>query len=331
MSDPVARLNAALGGAVALAVAMSIQVTHVQQTVSQQQADHDADATSLDDLILFDSRTQGGSENVFVVRPDGSGLRQLTSAVEGSSLSRARMASWSSDRSQVLFQGYDDEDNRGDIYVIDVDGSNLRRLNCQFEDPCHMPRWSPDDESVLFTVGQVSEAESAVFVMDSDGSNLRQLSPWGVWGNWSPSGRHIAFSSLGRAGSWQQGDPIDLFVMNADGSNVRRLTEQHGENQDPDWSPDGRTLVFDSYREGNFDIYTIELDTGRIRRLTDHPAADARPAFSPEGQHIVFHSTRDVEGQRGRDLYVMDADGSNVRRLTRRAAEGRGGAGHADW
>ena len=188
-----------------------------------------------------------------------------------------------------------------------------------------MPRWSPDDESVLFTVGQVSEAESAVFVMDSDGSNLRQLSPWGMWGTWSPSGRHIAFSSLGRAGSWQQGDPIDLFVMNADGSNVRRLTEQPGENQDPDWSPDGRALVFDSYREWNFDIYTIELDTGWIRRLTDHPAADARPAFSPDGQHIVFHSTRDVEGQRGKDLYVMDADGSNVRRLTRRAAEGRGG------
>ena len=325
------RLNATLVGAVAFAIAMSTQVVNVRSALSQQQAEHDA--TSLDDLILFDSRTPGGTENIFVIRPDGSGLRQLTAAVRGSALSRARMASWSSDRSRIVFEGYDEkgyQENRGDIYVIEFDGSNLRRLSCP-DRPCHQPRWSPDDEEVVFVAGDVGAAESAVFVMKADGSNPRQRSPWGMWGVWSPSGRHIAFSSLGRAGSWQQGDPIDLFVMNADGSNVRRLTEQHGENQDPDWSPDGRTLVFDSYRDGNFDIYTIELDSGRVRRLTDHPAVDARPAFSPDGQQVVFYSNRDAEGQRGRDLYIMDADGSNVRRVTRLIADGRGGAGHPDW
>ena len=147
----------------------------------------------------------------------------------------------------------------------------------------------------MFTAGQVGETESAVFVTHADGSNPRQLSPWGMWGTWSPSCQHIAFSSLGRAGSWQEGNPIDLFVMNADESNARHLTEQQGVNQDPDWSPDGGTLVFDSTRDENFEIYTLEPDTGRVRRLTDHPATDARPAFSPDGQRIVFHSNRGDE------------------------------------
>ena len=327
------RLNATLVGAVAFAVAMSTQVVNVRSALSQQQAERDA--TSLDDLILFDSRTPGGTENIFVIRPDGSRLRQLTAAVRGSALSHARMASWSSDRSRIVFEGYDEkgyQEIRGDIYVIDVDGSNLRRLSCP-DRPCHQPRWSPDDEEVVFVAGDVREAESAIFVMNADGSDPRQLSPWGLWGTWSPSGRHIAFISasdpLGKPKRWREGDVLDLFVMNADGSNVRRLTEQHGANQDPDWSPDGRTLVFDSYRDGSFDIYSIELDTGRVRRLTDHPAADARPAFSPDGQHIVFHSTRDDSGPS--DLYVMDRDGSNLRRLTKLGAEGGSNASHPDW
>lgn len=317
------RLNAVL-----VVVAMSMQATHAQQQVQP-----DPYATSPADLILFDSRTPPGSENIFVIRPDGSGLRQLTSAFRGSTLSYARMASWSSDRRRILFKGYDEDgyrENRGDIYVIDADGSNLRRLNCPDDRPCHQPRWSPDDSQVLFVVGQVSQANSAIFVMRADGRNPRKLSPWGMWGTWSPDGGQIAFSSLGRAGSWQEGDPIDLFVMNADGSNTRRLTEQQGGNQDPDWSPDGRMLVFDSTRDGgNFEIYTMELDTGRVRRLTDHPAADARPAFSPDGQHIVFHSNRGDNGQS--DLYVMDRDGSNLRRLTKLGAEGGRNASHPDW
>ena len=314
--------------AVLVVVAMSMQGTPAQQRVPP-----DPDAMAPADLILFDSRTTAGSENIFVIRPDGSGVRQLTSAVRGSALSYARMSSCSSDRRRIVFEGYDEEGyraDRGDIYAIDADGTNLTRIDCPDDGGCRQPRWSPDNKHILFVVGRVREAESAIFVMRADGRNPRQLSPWGMWGTWSPDGGQIAFSSLGKAGRWQEGDPIDLFVMNADGSNTRRLTEQQGVNQDPDWSPDGRTLVFDSTRDGgNFEIYTMELDTSRVRRLTDHPAADARPAFSPDGQHIVFHSNRDDSGPS--DLYVMDRDGSNLRRLTKLGAEGGSNASHPDW
>jgi len=317
--------------AVLVVVAMSMLGTHAQQRVPP-----DPDAMAPADLILFDSRTSEASENIFVIRPDGSGLRQLTSAVRGSALSYARMASWSSDRRQIVFAGYDEEGykaDRGDIYLLDADGTNLTRLDCPDDGGCSQPRWSPDNKHILFIVSQVGEAESAIFVMRADGQNPRQLSPWGMWGTWSPNGEQIAFSSLGRVGTWQEGDPIDLFVMNTAGSNSRRLTEQQGVNQDPDWSPDGRRLVFDSTRDGgNYEIYTMELDTGLVRRLTDHPAADARPAFSPDGQHIVFHSNRGDNGQSDLyDLYVMDRDGSNLRRLTKLGAEGGPNAAHPDW
>ena len=146
--------------AVLVVVAMSMQGTPAQQRVPP-----DPDAMAPADLILFDSRTAAGSENIFVIRPDGSGVRQLTSAVRGSALSYARTSSWSSDRRRIVFEGYDEEGyraDRGDIYAIDADGTNLTRIDCPDDGGCRQPRWSPDNKHILFVVGRVREAESAV-------------------------------------------------------------------------------------------------------------------------------------------------------------------------
>ena len=67
--------------------------------------------------------------------------------------------------------------------------------------------------------------------------------------------------------------------MNADGSGLTRLTDTN--DLHPSWSPDGNSITFESYRDGNFDIYVMNADASGLTRLTDNSAHDTQPAWSP--------------------------------------------------
>ena len=62
--------------------------------------------------------------------------------------------------------------------------------------------------------------------------------------------------------------------------------------QAPAWSPDGRTIVFVSWRDGNGEVYAMDADGSGPRNLTQNPAKDVRPAWSPDGRSIAFVSSR---------------------------------------
>jgi Tol biopolymer transport system component len=83
-------------------------------------------------------------------------------------------------------------------------------------------------------------------------------------------------------------------------------------NDAPSWSPDGRSIVFTSFRNGKGDIYVMDTRGGDQRRLTSDPAHDDLPAWSPDGKRIAFVSDRPGN----LEIYVMDADGANQTRLT---------------
>lgn len=81
----------------------------------------------------------------------------------------------------------------------------------------------------------------------------------------------------------------------------------------PDWSPDGSKIVFESTMQGKFTIYVAQADGSSLTKLTNGEANDEQPRWSPDGRQIVFISNRDGHSQ----LYLMNADGSNQRRLTK--------------
>lgn len=108
-----------------------------------------------------------------------------------------------------------------------------------------------------------------------------------------------------------------LYTINADGSKLTKLlsvpVSSHGGGF-PRWSPDGSKIAFDAEFGGNDDIYVVNQDGTGLQQLTFDPAGDRDPAWSPDGRRMVFSSNRGGLSQQ--DLFVMDADGSNIVNLT---------------
>lgn len=181
------------------------------------------------------------------------------------------------------------------------------------------PAWSPSGQWIAFQ--NRVEDNTEICIIRPDGSGLKNLTQNPAADRspaWSPDGKQIAFVS-NRDGDYGL---FQIYAMNADGSNQHRVYYSKAISAWPSWSPDGRSIVFandkEDNRSGNFEIFIIEPDTGEPeRRLTFRRRYDVSPVFSPSGKRIAFASNTDGNYE----IYVMNADGTGLLRLTRDAAE----------
>lgn len=131
---------------------------------------------------------------------------------------------------------------------------------------------------------------------------------------------------------WALYPAYDIFIADRDGGGLRQLTDTWRYDAEATMSRDGSRIVFTSLRGGDLDIYVMDADGSNVRQLTDELGYDGGPFFSYDGSKIVYRahhpSTEEQKADYARlleqnlirpstlDIYVMDADGSNKRRLT---------------
>ena len=201
---------------------------------------------------------------------------------------------------KIIFSS--NRDGNYEVYIMDPDGSNQQRLT-DTPGVDGAGDLSPDGTKITFYSKRDGNCE--VYIMNVDGSNQENLTnnlSEDGWPSFSPDGTQIVFHS-NRSGEG------DIYIMNADGSNQTRLTDVPGTNYAPSFSPDGSQIVFTSRN----DLYIMNVDGSNISILANIEGSDAYARFSPDGSKIVFNH---CEPNWHDQVYIMDADGSNIRSLT---------------
>jgi Tol biopolymer transport system component len=222
--------------------------------------------------------------------------------------------------------------------------------------------WSPDGKRLIFQRAGEGVPCDQQFVLDvKTGASRRVSNGQGktTCGFFLQGGRRVLFASThlaapgcpprpdySRGYVWAMYPGYDIFTARDDGTGLRRLTETPGYDAEGTLSPDGKTIVFTSVRDGDLEIYTMRTDGTGVRRLTHEPGYDGGPVFSPDGKRIAYRRDAPPDEaalQRYRELlaqglyspgvleiWVMDVEGGNKRQVTRLGAASFAPAFHPD-
>jgi Tol biopolymer transport system component len=192
--------------------------------------------------------------------------------------------SLSPDGRRIAFVSDREEPGNNDIYVMDVDGTNVSRVTTDINIDAR-PDWSPDASEIVFARHD-GDTHFEIWVAASDGSGERRLTRNDVDDfapDWSPDGESIVFQRY-------VGTNLELFTMHPDGSGVERLTNLPGEDRDPAWSPDGSAIAFirDAEEVGEPAVFVLFPGSGAVDPLTPAMASiEAGPIWSADGSGVA--------------------------------------------
>ena len=210
--------------------------------------------------------------DIFVARPDGSQLKQLTS-----SPGYDAEATISTNGKKIVFTSMRDGDL--DIYTMDVNGRNVRRLTDQLGYDGG-PFFSADGKQIVFRAHHPQTDKEKADYLSLLKDNLIRPSTLEIW------------------------------VMNSDGSNKRQITRNGKANFAPYFFPDGKRIIFasnmDDPKGRNFDLYVINVNGSGLERITDNDTFDGFPMFSPDGKRLVFASNRNAKTRGDTNVFIAD-------------------------
>ncbi|MGI9065238.1 MAG: TolB family protein [Pyrinomonadaceae bacterium] len=210
--------------------------------------------------------------DIFVARPNGTELRQLTNTPGYDA-----EATISNNGKRIVFTSTRDGDL--DIYTMDANGKNIRRLTNELGYDGG-PFFSADARQIVYRAHhpQTEKEKSDYLSLLKD--NLIRPST------------------------------LELWVMNADGSNKRQVTRNGKANFAPYFFPDGKRIIFasnmDDPKGRNFDLYKINVDGSGLERITYNDTFDGFPMFSPDGKKLVFASNRNAKTRGDTNVFTAD-------------------------
>lgn len=197
------------------------------------------------------------------------------------------------------------------IQSMNVDGSDVRQLTSGRED-CYYPTWSPDRSHILYHRGTTIGWGGEIHIMDADGGNSFFVAADDQRSaDWSPDGTMVCYvgypeSSPGPRGLWVVSVSPDATGKKSSKIGTPVLLAE-GDFFAPTWSPDGMRIAYHSYAK----IAVLDLTTGNESRLES--MGGLLPSWSPSGDQLAFVSSANSTYSQ---LYIMDADFSNVTQLT---------------
>jgi TolB protein len=212
------------------------------------------------------------SYDIFIARPNGSELKQLTQTPGYDA-----EATISTSGKKIVFTSTRDGDL--DIYSMDANGKNARRLTNELGYDGG-PFYSRDGKQIVYRAHHPQTDKDKADYLGLLKNNLIRPTT------------------------------LELFVMNADGTNKRQVTRNGKANFAPYFFPDGRRIIFasnmDDPKGRNFDLYTINVDGSGLERVTDNDTFDGFPMFSPDGKKLVFASNRNAKARGETNVFIAD-------------------------
>jgi len=212
--------------------------------------------------------------------------------------------------------------------------------------------FSSDGKHLIFQSTHGSLECDQIFTMRLDGKEIRLVSTGKgrtTCSYFFPDGSRILYASThegapdcppepSRSGGyvWPIYSSYDIYTAKIDGTDVRRLTDTKGYDAEATISPDGKKIVFTSVRDGDLDVYVMSADGSSPYRLTRTLGYDGGAFFSPDGSMICYRASRpkgeeeersyrellarDLVKPTALEIFVMNADGSNQRQVTKNGA-----------
>jgi Tol biopolymer transport system component len=272
---------------------------------------------------------ENGEQGLFLLRSDGSSEHRILGDLPG----MQRHPDFSRDGRRLAFDNLPSEDSVDSVWVAAADGSGARMLkpDCPSRNAClgfWEPAWSPDGGRLAVVIeegptdgGVPNNFGIAIVDVATGHSSLVVETPATdgqlQFPRWSADGKRLLF--------WRESDQPTVWVTGVNGKGSRRLTAPALLAGEPDWSPDGKTIVFDTrpllhFDSGPSDLYLVAPDGSGLRKITDSAAAAARytqPKWTPNSRAILY--TREINAQVGRpfgrQIWVLSDDARTDARI----------------